>query len=184
LALATLFNLFNEHLSPSAMHSHKAETDFTFSYLLSMVGRLAKGITEFEVILVCSYRSFSPWPLKHVRFICRNVYTRFCLTPLCEDKASVEITSPYAGLLKETLVKEGQVAKVGQGLCITEVDEEVFYSSDLLISESPDASPATGALMPKEVRVFPGNQPGVSESEIASEKRPVSSSSLASTRSE
>jgi 2-oxoisovalerate dehydrogenase E2 component (dihydrolipoyl transacylase) len=96
----------------------------------------------------------------------------------------VEITSPYAGLLKETLVQEGQVAKVGQGLCITEVDEEVSDSSDVLTSEFPDASPATGALMPKEERVTPGNQPGVSQSRIASEKRPVSSSSLASTRSE
>jgi hypothetical protein len=32
LALATLFNLINEPLPPSAMRFHKAETDFTFSY--------------------------------------------------------------------------------------------------------------------------------------------------------
>ena len=46
---------------------------------------------------------------------------------LCEvqsDKASVEITSPFDGVVKDLLVKEGEVAKVGEGLCIIEVDEE------------------------------------------------------------
>jgi 2-oxoisovalerate dehydrogenase E2 component (dihydrolipoyl transacylase) len=46
---------------------------------------------------------------------------------LCEvqsDKASVEITSPFDGVVKDILVKEGEVAKVGAGLCIIEVDEE------------------------------------------------------------
>lgn len=52
--------------------------------------------------------------------------------PLCEvqsDKASVEITSPFDGVVKEILVKEGEVAKVGQGLCVIEVDEEMLGSS-------------------------------------------------------
>jgi 2-oxoisovalerate dehydrogenase E2 component (dihydrolipoyl transacylase) len=96
--------------------------------------------------------------------------------PLCEvqsDKASVEITSPYEGTLKEILVQEGQVAKVGEGLCIIEVDEEASDPSDVLSSEPPDASPTTGTLTPQEERVAPGNQPGVSEPQIASEKRPV-----------
>ncbi|KAI0259313.1 2-oxoacid dehydrogenases acyltransferase-domain-containing protein [Gloeopeniophorella convolvens] len=47
--------------------------------------------------------------------------------PLCEvqsDKASVEITSPYDGTVTELLVQEGEVAQVGAGLCIIEVDEE------------------------------------------------------------
>ena len=47
--------------------------------------------------------------------------------PLCEvqsDKASVEITSPYDGVVKQLLVNEGEVAKVGQGLCLIEVEEE------------------------------------------------------------
>jgi 2-oxoisovalerate dehydrogenase E2 component (dihydrolipoyl transacylase) len=46
---------------------------------------------------------------------------------LCEvqsDKASVEITSPFEGVLKRLLVQEGEVAKVGQGLCEIEVEEE------------------------------------------------------------
>lgn len=47
--------------------------------------------------------------------------------PLCEvqsDKASVEITSPFDGIVKDLLVKEGQVAKVGEGLCLIEVEED------------------------------------------------------------
>jgi 2-oxoisovalerate dehydrogenase E2 component (dihydrolipoyl transacylase) len=47
--------------------------------------------------------------------------------PLCEvqsDKASVEITSPFDGVVKQILVDEGQVAKVGAGLCLIEVEEE------------------------------------------------------------
>ena len=47
--------------------------------------------------------------------------------PLCEvqsDKASVEITSPFDGVVKQILVEEGQVAKVGAGLCLIEVEEE------------------------------------------------------------
>lgn len=46
---------------------------------------------------------------------------------LCEvqsDKASVEITSPFDGVVNELLVKEGEIAKVGEGLCTIEVEEE------------------------------------------------------------
>lgn len=62
--------------------------------------------------------------------------------PLCEvqsDKASVEITSPYDGTVKEILVQEGQVAKVGESLCIIEVDEEDSNMSDIPTSEPPHA---------------------------------------------
>lgn len=47
--------------------------------------------------------------------------------PLCEvqsDKASVEITSPFEGIVKEILVKEGEMAKVGENLCMIEVEVE------------------------------------------------------------
>ena len=47
---------------------------------------------------------------------------------LCEvqsDKASVEITSPFDGIVKELLVTEGEIAKVGAGLCLIEVEEAV-----------------------------------------------------------
>ena len=51
--------------------------------------------------------------------------------PLCEvqsDKASVEITSPFDGIVKELLVQEGEIAKVGAGLCLIEVDETITES--------------------------------------------------------
>jgi 2-oxoisovalerate dehydrogenase E2 component (dihydrolipoyl transacylase) len=65
------------------------------------------------------------------------------------DKASVEITSPYDGTVKEILVQEGQVAKVGEGLCIIEVDEEEFDSSDAPTSEPPPvASTSSGDVPP------------------------------------
>ena len=47
--------------------------------------------------------------------------------PLLEvqsDKASVEITSPFDGIVKELLVKEGGIAQVGERLCLIEVEEE------------------------------------------------------------
>jgi 2-oxoisovalerate dehydrogenase E2 component (dihydrolipoyl transacylase) len=58
--------------------------------------------------------------------------------PLCEvqsDKASVEITSPFDGVLKELLVQEGEIAKVGAGLCLIEVEEEVVGSADPAAAE-------------------------------------------------
>ncbi|KAI9448761.1 CoA-dependent acyltransferase [Russula earlei] len=64
--------------------------------------------------------------------------------PLCEvqsDKASVEITSPYDGTVKQILVQEGQIAKVGEDLCIIEVaDEEASNPSNTPTSESSDGS--------------------------------------------
>jgi 2-oxoisovalerate dehydrogenase E2 component (dihydrolipoyl transacylase) len=67
--------------------------------------------------------------------------------PLCEvqsDKASVEITSPYDGVVKEILVQEGQVAKVGEGLCLIEVEEDVAAVVD---SEAAEPSVQTETVM-------------------------------------
>lgn len=65
---------------------------------------------------------------------------------LCEvqsDKASVEITSPFDGVIKELLVKEGEIAKVGSGLCLIEVDE-----ADVEAESSP-AEPRPAPQEPK-----------------------------------
>lgn len=68
--------------------------------------------------------------------MCRTVKPSATVTtfdPLCEiqsDKASVEITSPFDGVLKEILVQEGHIAKVGEGLCMIEVDEETTEDSN------------------------------------------------------
>ncbi|KAG8827753.1 hypothetical protein FRC19_000762 [Serendipita sp. 401] len=77
-------------------------------FLLADIG---EGITECEVI------KWSVKPSSSVQIF----------DPLCEvqsDKASVEITSPYDGIIKEILVKEGEIAKVGAGLCLIEATEE------------------------------------------------------------
>jgi 2-oxoisovalerate dehydrogenase E2 component (dihydrolipoyl transacylase) len=56
------------------------------------------------------------------------------------DKASVEITSPFDGTVKEILVQEGQIAKVGEDLCIIEAEEEASNPSDVPASELRDTS--------------------------------------------
>jgi 2-oxoisovalerate dehydrogenase E2 component (dihydrolipoyl transacylase) len=84
--------------------------------------------------------------------------------PLCEvqsDKASVEITSPFDGVIKELLVQEGEVAKVGAGLCLIEVDEETAESSADLAPVDPVNSPA-----PSEATTF------VSKSDTPKAKEP------------
>jgi 2-oxoisovalerate dehydrogenase E2 component (dihydrolipoyl transacylase) len=75
------------------------------------------------------------------------------LEPLCEvqsDKASVEITSPYDGTVAEILVQEGQVAKVGEDLCVIEVDEEASNPSDVPTSEHRDTSTINSPPPPQE----------------------------------
>ena len=84
--------------------------------------------------------------------------------PLCEvqsDKASVEITSPFEGVVKELLVKEGEVAKVGENLCIIEVIEEVTEGEETTASP-PETStepipPPAQAEVPKAAQ--PASEP-------------------------
>ncbi|KAJ3493470.1 hypothetical protein NLJ89_g11012 [Agrocybe chaxingu] len=93
------------HTSPSHWASRKVLQKFKLA-------DIGEGITECEIV---------KWSIKPQS-------TVQAFDPLCEvqsDKASVEITSPYDGVVKELLVQEGEVAKVGSGLCLIEVDEEV-----------------------------------------------------------
>lgn len=85
---------------------------------------IGEGITECEVI------KWSVQPSASIQ----------AFDALCEvqsDKASVEITSPFDGVIKELLVKEGEIAKVGAGLCVIEVSEEEADTSD----DAPEATP-------------------------------------------
>lgn len=50
----------------------------------------------------------------------------------------MEITSPFDGVLKEILVNEGDVAKVGQGLCLIEVEDD--GTGDASTSDIPQDS--------------------------------------------
>ncbi|KIJ60136.1 hypothetical protein HYDPIDRAFT_99349 [Hydnomerulius pinastri MD-312] len=72
---------------------------------------IGEGITECEVI---------KWSVKEKS----PVQSFDALCEVQSDKASVEITSPFDGVVKQLLVQEGEVAKVGQGLCLIEVEEE------------------------------------------------------------
>ncbi|KAJ7618630.1 CoA-dependent acyltransferase [Roridomyces roridus] len=72
---------------------------------------IGEGITECEVIR---------WAVTP-----SSTVSQFDL--LCEvqsDKASVELTSPYDGVVTELLVQEGEIAKVGAGLCVIEGEGE------------------------------------------------------------
>ncbi|KAF8629017.1 hypothetical protein AX17_005873 [Amanita inopinata Kibby_2008] len=86
---------------------------------------IGEGITECEVI------KWSVGPNATIQ----------AFDPLCEvqsDKASVEITSPHDGVIKELLVNEGEVAKVGEGLCLIEVDEETAATAGESASPSQE----------------------------------------------
>ncbi|CCL98917.1 uncharacterized protein FIBRA_00924 [Fibroporia radiculosa] len=113
---------------------------------------IGEGITECEVI---------KWNIKPVASV--QVFD-----PLCEvqsDKASVEITSPFDGTLKEILVQEGDIAKVGAGICLIEVEEDSPSNADgVPADDSGPSSPLSGAPQSSEASLFGGsteNQTGV-----------------------
>jgi 2-oxoisovalerate dehydrogenase E2 component (dihydrolipoyl transacylase) len=96
--------------------------------------------------------------------------------PLCEvqsDKASVEITSPYNGVVRELLVKEGEVAKVGAGLCMIEVEQEgsesPVESVGELVESSSTTSAASGTSQPISSPPLRAEEP---VQETAAERRP------------
>ncbi|OJA11617.1 hypothetical protein AZE42_05473 [Rhizopogon vesiculosus] len=108
------------HTFPACWSSRKVLQKFKLA-------DIGEGITECEVI---------KWSVKELG-------TVQSFDPLCEvqsDKASVEITSPFDGVVKEILVKEGEVAKVGQGLCVIEVDEEVLGTSEELVEAASSSA--------------------------------------------
>ncbi|KAF9643898.1 CoA-dependent acyltransferase [Thelephora ganbajun] len=93
---------------------------------------IGEGITECEVI---------SWSVK-------SQGTVQAFDVLCEvqsDKASVEITSPFDGVLKQILVKEGEVGKVGEPLCLIETEdgEEADCSETTLSEDQPRPALAT-----------------------------------------
>ncbi|KAG6809548.1 hypothetical protein H0H92_015846 [Tricholoma furcatifolium] len=86
---------------------------------------IGEGITECEII------KWSVAPSATVQ----------AFDPLCEvqsDKASVEITSPFDGVVQQLLVQEGEIAKVGAGLCTIEVEEEVAESATPAPAPEPE----------------------------------------------
>ena len=85
---------------------------------------------------------------------------------LCEvqsDKASVEITSPFDGVLKEIYVKEGEVARVGEPLCLFETDDgEEVGSAETTVPEGQPgpvevSPPSTGSTTAPPVDLPPSS---------------------------
>ncbi|PSR99335.1 hypothetical protein PHLCEN_2v4148 [Hermanssonia centrifuga] len=122
---------------------------------------IGEGITECEVIRWCVWLISQPnCPILNRTYMVmrfRSVQppnTIQAFDALCEvqsDKASVEITSPFDGIVKELLVKEGDVAKVGEGLCVIEVDEEAPAADAEPASPPPHPEQETAQISPSEV---------------------------------
>ncbi|PIL30795.1 hypothetical protein GSI_06963 [Ganoderma sinense ZZ0214-1] len=101
---------------------------------------IGEGITEVELI---------KWNIKPSTPV--NTFD-----PLCEvqsDKASVDITSPYDGIVKELFVEEGAVAKVGQDLCTIEVADDSSAHSESDASH-PEPSHAAPSGSPEDTQPF------------------------------
>ncbi|KAF9218941.1 CoA-dependent acyltransferase [Gyrodon lividus] len=92
-------------------HSRLATRKVVHTFNLADIG---EGITECEVIR---------WSVKEKS----PVQSFDALCEVQSDKASVEITSPFDGVVQQLLVQEGEVAKVGAGLCLIEVEQEDIH---------------------------------------------------------
>ncbi|PPR06544.1 hypothetical protein CVT26_000722 [Gymnopilus dilepis] len=115
------------HTTPTSWASRKVIKKFNLA-------DIGEGITECEVI---------KWNVKPQA----SVQAFDTLLEVQSDKASVEITSPFEGTVKELLVQEGEIAKVGSGLCLIETEEETTEEQE---SPSPvQEKPAPAAEQPK-----------------------------------
>lgn len=125
---------------------------------------IGEGITECEVIkwLVSFSRFYASFLHFHYRSVKPND-TVEAFDPLCEvqsDKASVEITSPFEGVVKELLVKEGEVAKVGSNLCLIEVvHEDDAEVEDLQLKHTESSTQEVAKIALEENNVPPAPAP-------------------------
>ncbi|KAF5335419.1 hypothetical protein D9758_016908 [Tetrapyrgos nigripes] len=118
---------------------HSSSTLYKKSLKAFNLADIGEGITECEII------KWSIQPSARVE----------AFDPLCEvqsDKASVEITSPYDGVLKEILVKEGDIAKVGEGLCLIEVESEGEAEAEGDLESRQDGDATTGKQVEERVQ--------------------------------
>ncbi|TFK48065.1 CoA-dependent acyltransferase [Heliocybe sulcata] len=122
---------------------------------------IGEGITECEVI---------KWNVKAQSPV--QAFDQLC--EVQSDKASVEITSPFDGVVKELLVQEGEVAKVGQGLCLIEVDEESLDDSSKRFTEpvSPPPHQVQEAVQSKAFETPPPSSEVSQEAPQPRERRP------------
>ncbi|KAH9991057.1 2-oxoacid dehydrogenases acyltransferase-domain-containing protein [Russula vinacea] len=121
-ALGRRRHIAHFHVSPAWWAARKVLQRFKLA-------DIGEGITECEVI---------KW------YECISSIPYWCLRPLCEvqsDKASVEITSPYDGTVKEILVQEGQIAKVGEDLGIQSSEAPTSEHRDTSVNDSQSPPP-------------------------------------------
>ncbi|KAH0838878.1 CoA-dependent acyltransferase [Lanmaoa asiatica] len=119
-------------------HFHTAHTLLAARKVLHTfkLADIGEGITECEVI---------KWSVK----VQSPVQSFDALCEVQSDKASVEITSPFDGVVKQLLVQEGEIAKVGAGLCLIEVEQEDDRGHD------PQTNPDASAMPTPEVTQDP-----------------------------
>lgn len=140
-----------------ASHFHASAAQWGKVLRTFKLADIGEGITECEVIR---------WNVSPPNQVA-------AFDALCEvqsDKASVEITSPFDGVVKDLLVKEGEVAKVGEGLCIIEVEEENAGEEQ---ASSPPPHPAQEATQSKEFSAEKTAEPVVDASKPARRHHPL-----------
>ncbi|KAF7973547.1 hypothetical protein HWV62_14910 [Athelia sp. TMB] len=131
-----------------ASHFHSSQAAWATRKVLQKfkLADIGEGITECEVI---------KWSVKPLGTI--QAFDALC--EVQSDKASVEITSPFDGIVKELLVQEGEVAKVGSGLCIIEVDEEIAEH----VADLPSVEPVSNDAVASESASTPAPAPAAEE---------------------
>ncbi|KAI0809152.1 2-oxoacid dehydrogenases acyltransferase-domain-containing protein [Irpex lacteus] len=137
IMLTRLVRIRGRPVLPRPRHFHTSRICWDKVLRTFKLADIGEGITECEVI----------------RWSVQPSATIQSFDALCEvqsDKASVEITSPFDGIVKELLVKEGEVAKVGEGLCIIEVDSNEYPSSEDAHSSSPPPHQEQEAVQARE----------------------------------
>ncbi|KAJ3909342.1 2-oxoacid dehydrogenases acyltransferase-domain-containing protein [Lentinula edodes] len=88
---------------------------------------IGEGITESEIVKWLGRRLPQRTDIENTPTNVKPQAVIQAFDPFCEaqsDKANVEITSHFDGVVTELLVQEGQMAKVGSNLCLIEVVKE------------------------------------------------------------
>ncbi|KAH6903519.1 2-oxoacid dehydrogenases acyltransferase-domain-containing protein [Coprinopsis sp. MPI-PUGE-AT-0042] len=139
-------------LARRGLHTTVSRSSAAKTFNLADIG---EGITECEII------KWSITPGARIS----------AFDPLCEvqsDKASVEITSPFDGVVKTLLVQEGEIAKVGGGLCVIEVDSEDAAA------DAGSATPPPAAIHDSSLQAGSGPEPtSPAASQVARKLHPL-----------
>jgi pyruvate/2-oxoglutarate dehydrogenase complex dihydrolipoamide acyltransferase (E2) component len=81
------------------------------------------------------------------------------------DKATMEVESPYAGVLKEWLTEEGAILPIGAPIARIETTAETAESPAAALAAAPTSTRAGEPLIPPRTRAY-SRQLGISEEEM------------------